>query len=250
MMQISILCPSRGRPFKLSRMIASAIVLANNPADINFFIGIDKDDLAFSKYMQEIRSARIWTNRVHVTIENVRTPSITHNNNLAQVATGDILVLVGDDCVFRTRGWDSQVLNLWNQYPDNILIAYFNDGRNRQKAEHFAIHKDWIKATGHLCPPIFEHFCLDMWLEWIAKRLQRLIWLPNLVIEHMHPKYGKDEKDETFHHIRREVVDKASPHGDRYSVAELDTLEFHRNAELRVQDERVLRRIIENAAQP
>ena len=59
------------------------------------------------------------------------------------------------------------------------------------------MHKNWIKALGYICPPIFSGDYSDTWINDIARKVDRAIYI-DILIEHMHPDLGKTEVDETY----------------------------------------------------
>lgn len=194
---ISILCPSRGRPGMANKMEQSAINTANGDVEVLFYL--NNDDPELDKY-------------------DVKTQYVGHDaptayswNLLAKEAKYDVLVLMGDDAVFKTPGWDDELHALNEQYDDGIWCAGFYDGREKGSYPHFAVSKVWADTLGYFVPPIFFHWHVDTWTTTLAKNIYRFHGLDDILIEHQTPKVtGK--VDETFARIRNAVW----PHRDRY----------------------------------
>lgn len=200
-MKISLLCPSRARPHRLRAMIDSALATAAQPGMIEFLVYVDVDDPCTAEYRA------LWERYPMVFVivgPQNSVPALL--DELADFARGDLLMAASDDIAFRTNGWDDIARQAFEQYADRILVAYTNDGRDRDKVEHFLVSREWCEAVGCFMYPGFEHFCGDEFVERIGKAVGRTQFLRNLVTEHLHYKYGKADKDETYAAKRRENV--------------------------------------------
>ena len=49
-------------------------------------------------------------------------------NRCYEISSGDIVMHCGDDIRFRTKGWDTKVLNKFKEYKDKIVLVYGDDG--------------------------------------------------------------------------------------------------------------------------
>ena len=235
--QISLLIPSRGRPERLIEMIASAWGTSDKTLQpLQFCIGLDEDDPAYSTYNKVLEEAETTLNLAyHISSKRMSAPD--HLNKMATtIASGHLMFALGDDVIFRTPGWNKQINNAWDMIPDNILIAYCNNGMNREKCEHFILHSDWIRITNNICPPYFRHFCVDAWVEDIAKRINRLVWLQHVIVEHMHFKYGKALIDETYKEVRQIIKDPLIPEIDSISKADYAIYVNHKVDRVRIAE--------------
>jgi hypothetical protein len=197
-MKMAIICPSRGRPERFAEMWESALNMADNPEAVICSLWVDRDDHKLDGYVQEVRPNVLLT----VGEEKLSVPDLA--NLAAQRVQADIFMAGSDDIVFQTKGWDTRVRSAFASVPDRILLAYTNDGRGRDKVEHFFVSREWIEQVGYLLGPGFEHFSADEWAGDIAKRIGRARYLSNVVTEHRHFKYGKAPNDETYQMKRRE----------------------------------------------
>ena len=201
MNRISIVCPSRGRPLRFRAMAKSAITNAAAPARVVVHLVVDRDDPELARYAEPLPRQVVLTVNEH---PGKSAPALT--NELAMESRGDIVFAGSDDILFRTPGWDELLDGAFDQHPDGMLVAYTNDGRDRGKCEHFAVSRRWIQAVGCFMFPGFEHFCGDELVERIGREVDRALYLRELVTEHLHFKYGKAPKDETYAMKRREDV--------------------------------------------
>lgn len=120
-------------------------------------------------------------------------------NECYRVATGNILMMAGDDLVFRTPGWDRMVKETFDSCPDKILFIHGDDGIVNFGSHGF-LHRRWIETVGYITPPYFSCDFCDVWLQDVSNALNRRVHLP-FMADHMHPVHGKAPWDET--HIER-----------------------------------------------
>lgn len=184
---ISLLCPTRKRPKEFLRFVQSAMTTAAvNPEIVCY---IDSDDNSYE-------------NLEFLTL-SVRGPRINMSdmwNKCAAVATGSILMMAGDDMVFRTNDWDTMIHQAFEDCPDKILMVHGDDGmpQNRGRFGVFpTIHRKWVDATGYFVPPVFTGDYADTWLNDVSNAIGRRKYLP-YVTEHLHPAWNKAPMDETY----------------------------------------------------
>ena len=131
-------------------------------------------------------------------------------NRAAVEADGDVLMLAADDIRFRTPTWDILVEgSLGGLFPDGIGLVYGRDGHaDRRMATMPFVTSRWVEVVGRFTAPYFVADYCDLWLHDVAERVGRAVFLPGLLIEHMHPSFGKGEWDVT-HEERLERARRA-----------------------------------------
>ena len=191
---ISLLCPTRGRPGNVARMVASARETAAGPVEFVFRADVD----APGSVPGEVAAAP------DVTV--VFGPRVTLSalwNECHAAASGDIFMQCDDEAVFRSAGWDAQVAAAFAAVPDRIAFVHGRDGH--QPDGTFGtlgfLHRRWTDAVGYFTPPYFSCDYGDTWLNDVANALGRRVYLPGVVTEHMHPVAGKAGWDVT--HLER-----------------------------------------------
>lgn len=188
-MKISILCPTRGRPESMKRLLASIMDTATVLPEIVFYI--DEDDQLSLNTMNEIGASQVRC----VIGERITLSKMW--NRCADVATGEILMQCGDDIVFKTNGWDDQVRRAFAAFPDRLVFVHGDDGVYKERfGTHGFLHRNWVETVGYMSPPYFSSDFADTWLNEVSNRLNRRIYLP-FVTEHMHPLAGKGTWDKT-----------------------------------------------------
>jgi hypothetical protein len=189
---ISLLCPTRGRPDRAMQFLDS--VLSTQANDNEIIFGLQSDDPKLESYPQEIRSKAV-----------IFEPSSTvyYWNQMAKQAKGDLLTLIADDVIMRTKGWDTKFEAVSKQYPDGMYLITTQDGRNHGDppkdlpAPHPTITRKWFETLGYFTFPGLFHYYADTWNSSIARRLGRQVNLYDVMWEHI------KEFDETRQVMRR-----------------------------------------------
>jgi len=104
------------------------------------------------------------------------------------------LGFMGDDHRPRSYGWDSAYITELDRLGTGLV--YGNDliqGANIPT--QVAMTSDIVLATGHMVPPGLTHlWCDNAWLE-LGRALGAISYLPDVVVEHVHPLAGRAEWD-------------------------------------------------------
>lgn len=208
-LKISILCPTRGRPENVKRLMESIASMSAEMPEIVLYVDEDDETMepwAFTghdnPWLEKLGD------KLKVCYGSRRLLSECWNV-CAKVATGDILMHAGDDIIFQTKHWDVMVQNAFRSVPDKIIFVHGDDGHfGKQFGTHGLIHRKWMEATGYFVPPYFSSDFNDTWLNDVANALGRRVYLP-FKTEHMHPLFGKAEWDTTHkERLARHQADK------------------------------------------
>lgn len=216
---ISVLVPSRGRPDMLARTIRTAFETATHTRRLEFVVRIDDDDPKEMDYHFKAKFAALV--EVAPLPDMVRVlvgPRVLLSecwNICASHASGEILMHCGDDITFNTPAWDQRVRDEFAKLPDRIGLVFGDDLSTNfpDLATHGFIHRRWVEAVGYFLPPLFSSDWNDVWISEVAKSIDRMIPMPDVVIEHHHYSFGKAERDQT--HADREE------RGERDGVVDL-----------------------------
>lgn len=192
---VSILVPSRGRPDNLRRLYRS--LLQTTEGEWELLVRLDEDDPLRAEYDQP-------PHQLNVTAPRGLMSQLW--NDLIPFALGDVLMMGGDDIAFSTPGWDALVREALPE--DLITVVHGNDlsPNSATIGTHPFVSREWVETLGYLTPPYFESDYVDLWLCEVADALGRRVYLPDVVIEHLHPGFGKAEWDSTY----QERVDRAA----------------------------------------
>lgn len=187
---ISLLCPTRGRPDNMRRFADSARSTSSTPVEIVWYV--DSDDIASQQVFVDLGDAACVE-------KHGSRPLSDMWNCCARVSSGDILGMMGDDVVFRTPDWDQVVAEVFDRFSDRIAFVYGRDGlQDSVLGTHGFVSREWVQATGRMTGGFFEHDYADTWLNDVAERVGRRVFVPDVLIEHMHPDAGKAPLDDTY----------------------------------------------------
>jgi hypothetical protein len=184
---ISLLLPTRRRPHNLSRVLDSIQRTATEIPEI--ICWVDDDDNSYDDFDHE-----------HVYFFSGPRMVLSETwNKCAERAHGDILMMCGDDMVFKTPSWDAMIEDAFADCPDKIQMVHGDDGmaQNCNFGAFPTIHRRWVDTVGYFVPPVFQGDYADTWLNDVANALGRRKHLTYLT-EHLHPAWNKAPKDQTY----------------------------------------------------
>jgi hypothetical protein len=201
---ITVLCPTRGNPRALLEAYNSFHDTAMD-RDSQFVAVVDEGDPSLEEYVALIEDT------VHLRVDLVpKALTGTMNKALNYAAVrwcerADIVGFIGDDHRFRTPGWDRVILQVLKSEGGGF--AYGDDLYQGEKLPTAVfISSPIIRTLGWFAPPAQYHLYLDDAWKRLGDATDSLIYLPDVVIEHMHPAAGKGEWDANHARVNSQVV--------------------------------------------
>lgn len=116
----------------------------------------------------------------------------SHKNHL-----GFAIGFMGDDHRPRTPGWDTAYLETLREMGTGFV---YGDDTFQHAAipTQIAMTSDIPATLGYMCPPEFDHLCVDVvWKDW-GDALGRIVYREDVVVEHMHYLNGKAPHDAQY----------------------------------------------------
>src|SRR5690606_31036209 len=108
------------------------------------------------------------------------------------------LGFMGDDHRPRPAAmpWDQRIRICLSGGPG---IVYGNDLlQGERMATAVAMTSDIVQTLGYMVPPTLVHLCADLvWMAW-GRGMQRITYLDDMTIEHLHPAAGKASLDAVY----------------------------------------------------
>ena len=160
---ISILLPTRKRPEKLQRLVTSLRETSSVFPEIVVYI--DDDDIESAEKAKTLD------------IKYIIGPKLVFSdywNKCYEQCVGDILMMAADDVIFKTPGWDVMVEEEFAKWPDKIVLVHGNDiGNDLQIASYPFLHRRWAEVVGYFSPPYFVSGGCDVWINAVAKFVNR-----------------------------------------------------------------------------
>jgi hypothetical protein len=190
----SLIVPTRGRPGPLRRFLDSVAATARRPDQIEVILVADEDD-----------SASLGVRHPRLKLREVVGPTGRAMGALnaagARAASGAYLMLLNDDVVVRTRGWDEIALACFRRFPDPFALVHVNDTLMRDHLCTFPlVSREFCDLAGGICPEVYNRYRIDDHIEDVFNLLaalgeRRVVYLPDVVFEHTnaveHPGAGR-----------------------------------------------------------
>jgi len=197
-MSMAVIIPSRSRPSNIGELLVSWKA-TQTKADL--FIVVDDDD-------PEIDGYRAFTGFTLLVYPRQGKGMAKPLNRAASeiLATNDYqyFAFIGDDHRPRTENWDDKLCDALDEIGTGI--AYGNDllqGEGLPTA--VAMTADIVRALGGMTPPNMIHLYLDnFWLK--LGQDTAMAYLPEVIIEHLHPLAGKAAWDEGYREVNADDI--------------------------------------------
>lgn len=107
------------------------------------------------------------------------------------------LAFMGDDHWIRTKNWDEKLVQSIEKIPNGI--AYGNDLFQGPNLPTFVLmDSSVIKTLGYMCPPKQKHLYIDNFWKDLGTKLNTLVYVSDVVVEHMHFVNKKSPVDEIY----------------------------------------------------
>lgn len=192
--ELMVIVPSRGRP-AAARELAQTFV-STCTARTELIFAVDEDDPTWAEYMKSV-----WPVFSDTLVYSALGPSTmvkTLNEAAVSCAQGAYAIgFMGDDHRPRTVGWDRKYLDALHELGTGIVY-----GDDRIQGERIptqvAMTSDIIRALGHMAPPTLTHLYVDNYWKDLGLKADCIRYLPQVVVEHMHPVAGKAPIDDGY----------------------------------------------------
>jgi len=186
---IGVIVPSRGRPRNVVELVEAWAETRSGEADL--LICIDDDDPLNGQYLtadQLPKWAKIISGprrRLGGTL-NFAAPAIAERY--------EMVGFMGDDHRPRTPGWDRMISEVG---ASTYLAVAYGDDLFQHAALPTAVFMDSriVRRLGWMVLPGQTHLFMDNLWKTLGEQLGALRYLPDVVIEHVHPAAGKGEWD-------------------------------------------------------
>jgi hypothetical protein len=188
--RLLMIVPTRGRPQNAEAVLDAWTALSMSAAG-DLLFAVDEDDPALKDYLSIDPDMRIY-------VGPRRRLGGTLNFIAARYAdVCDAIGFMGDDHSPRTQGFETRFMAELDRLGTGVV--YGNDliqGPNLPTA--VAMTSDIIRTLGYMVPAGLVHMYADnAWKAW-GEGIGRLSYLPDVVIEHVHPLAGKVPDDEGY----------------------------------------------------
>jgi hypothetical protein len=203
-MNTAIIVPSRHRPHNIKELQQSLI---DTETMSRLFVVVDEDDETIRDYYDlENNFTKV------LTFERGRKGMADPLNNAARllvtVKDWQYFIFVGDDHRPRTKHWDE----VWRTNLDNLVtgLVYGDDLFQREQLPTaIGMTRSIVEELNGMIPEGFAHLYLDnFWLR-LGQDLNAIRYLPETVIEHLHPIAGKGDWDAGYQEVNSAEINNA-----------------------------------------
>lgn len=199
-MIISILTPSRKRPYNVQRMINSLIDTISGNHKIDLILRLDFDDE--KDYMEQISIKGCGYLDLTWVIDEPTFPNLSVLwNDCLKYSAGDIIQMGGDDLIYSTKNWDELVVQEFKStFPNGIGFVYGPDGIFYSNlGTHGFVSKLWTDTLGYFTPQQGFTYYNDNWVFEVATLIGKRHYIEKLFINHCRypanhgedPNYGR-----------------------------------------------------------
>jgi hypothetical protein len=193
---LTVICPSRGRPAGAAEVVATFNETAAD-LDTQLWFIVDPDDETAAAYPNDLVEPVARTYRLH---ERAEPPGMLAPLNVAAkmdeiVGDSTVIGFIGDDHRFRTNSWDLIIEDFLENNPG---IAYADDLlKGQELPTQWFVSRPIVDVFG-MGLPTLRHLYIDDYWRTLAAGAGCLYYMPEVVIEHMHPTAGKAEWDDSY----------------------------------------------------
>ena len=190
MTDLLILCPTRARPQAAREAHRSFVKTAVRDGTEILFV-VDDDDAERAGYMDGDYPHLVQQAPGNM-VAALNEAALWAIDHLAPEWIG----FIGDDHRFRTPGWDRAFADLLVARGGGFV--YGNDlfWPNGEIPTQIVMSASIVKALGWMGLPGCTHLFIDNAWRHLGEATQSLFYMPDVVIEHMHPAGGKAPWDE------------------------------------------------------
>jgi hypothetical protein len=191
--------PTRGRPNNIRRVIEAWDT--TGAWDVaNLLLVFDADDPENPGYQQVLREA----DRCGLSgLEMPQWAPMVHKlDEAAWQSAGSYFALGfgGDDHVPRTAGWAKTYVEALRALGSGIVFG--DDGYQHERCPtQWAQTADIVTALGRMCPAPVEHMYSDVSVLDLGRAAGCIRYLPEVLVEHMHPIVRKADNDEQYQRV-------------------------------------------------
>ena len=196
MRNLVVLVPSRNRPKSIAELIKS---FDETETESDLIVIVDDDEPQMDEYLAQ---------GCDVLMVQKQGKGMAKPLNFAANLMKDKyrhFAFLGDDHRPRTKNWDVHFINKLDELGTGLV--YGNDllqGENLATA--VAMTGNIVKELGGMVPQDMIHLYLDNFWMTLGKDLNALAYMPEVILEHLHPVAGKAEWDEQYREVNAPEV--------------------------------------------
>lgn len=206
MADLLMIVPSRGRPESLERVAAAWYATEAFTDGAALVVAVDSDDPTFPQYraaLGRLAEADPGPTPINLMDTGGWQPMVAKLDAAATLFAGQghfALGFAGDDHLPRTVGWAKGYLAELRAMGTGIV--YGDDGYQGERLPtQWAMTADIVRALGRMVPAPVEHLYCDNAVLDLGRAAGCIRYLPDVLVEHMHPAAGKAVDDDQYRRV-------------------------------------------------
>lgn len=194
-MKLLVKFPTRSRPEKFFEVLDLYVKLLEEPEKALFLVSCDEDDLTMNS--PEIISRLSQYKNLTYNFGPNKNKIEAINADMEHVEF-DIILLASDDMIPQQEGYDTIIRQYFKKfYPDTDGVLWFNDGYQGNKLNTLCIlGKKYYQRFGYIYNPSYISLWCDTEFTEVSKVLEKVKYIPHIIIKHEHPVWLGKEWDE------------------------------------------------------
>lgn len=191
---VSVCMATRGRPEMAFKSIKTMIDKAHEPADLEFCVGIDNDDVASAEYFQKTVLPWFKENGHDILLMSFDRLGYAKLNEyistLALNSRGEWIITWNDDAIMESKDWDKEI----DSYRGQFKLLAFTDNHNEHPYSIFPIlPRDWLVLFGCISP----QQAIDAWVSQVCYLTDCFQRIKSVVTHDRHDLTGNND-DTTY----------------------------------------------------
>lgn len=216
MINFSLILPTRGRPKRFSAMLNSIVATTHELSQTELIVGLDNDDKHLDEYERII-------NKMNGNVDELMKESFSiktliqdrpknlceYYNAMAKKSEGKYIWALNDDCLIRTNGWDSLILDKIK--TQGLKVFYVRIGGDGHKAyytgmgHNFAsgfpmLSRTAVEVMGYYYNPKIKGYKADKLTHNVFYQAEAIINAPEIDIHHFK---GASIGDDTWANLKK-----------------------------------------------
>jgi hypothetical protein len=190
--ELLIIVPTRGRPQVIADLWSSFEATSHGAASL--LLAVDNDDPLLLEY---IKVAATYSLQMTVG-QRLRLGGTLNEVALQEADNYPYIGFMGDDHRPRSADWDVEYVEALK----SNLFVYGNDLLQKENLPtQVAMRSSVVKTLGYMSPPGLVHMFIDnAWKAW-GDGTGSIKYLPDVVVEHLHPAAGKASEDSNYQEV-------------------------------------------------
>lgn len=185
-MKVSIIIPSRSRPYQFKEAIKSYVHKAKY--EVNIIALFDHDDEYLNVYLQVYKQMMCFE---YIISQSKNQTKIKAINNAAQMTDFDILIVCADDMFAVAQNYDDKIItDMQNHFADTDgCLWYENGGRKKPICLQSIIGRTYYDRFEYVYHPSYVSLWCDNEFTDVAVDFKKIYYEDTVLFEHRHPSH-------------------------------------------------------------